>query len=170
MSLRNGLTCWLACLLATLACAANAQLAPPDPDWKELDTPPPPAFELTRLVPFEVGTGVTLKFGVDPATIKIGSDGVIRYVVVAQSGTGAVNAMYEGLRCGTGEMRTYARFNPGGGWVRAQSSEWKSIWSGQLSRHTLMFARQGGCTDKAPPQSVQDVVRDLKNQNFEKIR
>lgn len=161
---------WLAVPLVALTLPAAAQLAAQDPDWKELDAPPPPAFELSRLLPFEVSAGSTLKFGIDPATLQLGSDGILRYVVVARSSTGTVNAMYEGLRCSTGEVRTYARFNASSGWTAADSSAWKSIWSSQPSRHTLMFARQGGCVGNAPPRTTQDVVRELKNQNFEKIR
>jgi hypothetical protein len=100
---------WLAVPLVALTLPATAQLAAQDPDWKELDAPPPPAFELSRLLPFEVSAGSTLKFGIDPATLQLGSDGILRYVVVARSSTGTVNAMYEGLRCSTGEVRTYAR-------------------------------------------------------------
>ena len=35
----------------------------------------------------------------------IGKDGIVRYVVVATSATGAVNAMYEGLRCDRAVLR-----------------------------------------------------------------
>ena len=154
--------------LSTLCLGVAAQLSTPDPDWKELETPAPPAFELSRLVPFDVSINSTLKFGVDPATITIGQDGVVRYVIVARSGSGTVNAMYEGLRCSTGEMRTYARYNASGGWARTTDSEWRSVFANAATRHTLMFAKQGGCTDNAPPRSVNDIVRSLRSQDLEK--
>lgn len=166
MRLRNLITC----AVVLWAFAAAAQLADVDPDWKEADAPPPPAFDLTRLVPFDVGPGSQLTFGVDPATISIGSDGIVRYVVVARSRSGTVNAMYEGLRCTTGEIRTYARHNPDSGWSRVDSALWKSLWDNQPSRHSLMFARQGGCNGRAAPRNAQEIVRDLRNQNLEKTR
>ncbi|MCW5649745.1 MAG: CNP1-like family protein [Ramlibacter sp.] len=161
---------WLACALALSVTAAAAQLTPDDPDWKELDAPPPPAFDLGRLVPFEVNIGSQLKFGVDPATIQIGSDGIVRYVIVAQSATGVVNAMYEGLRCSTGEVRTFARYNANSGWSPLEKAGWRSLWATQPSKHSLMFAKQGGCNGNSAPRSVAQIVRDLKNQDFEKLR
>lgn len=160
----------LATAFAVVCGAAGAQLADIDPDWKELQTPPPPAFNVDRLVAFDMGPGSQLEFGIDPATLAIGSDGIVRYVVVARSRSGAVNAMYEGLRCTTGEVRTYARHNPGAGWYRVDGSEWKSLWSGAATRHALMFARQGGCMGRAAPHSVQDIVRDLRQQGPTKSR
>lgn len=161
---------WLLLALAAASSAAFAQLADQDPDWKELDTPPPPAFVLTRLVPFDVNTGSALKFGVDPGTFSIGTDGVVRYVVIAQSASGTVNAIYEGLRCATAEVRTYARHTPGAGWHAAGDSEWKPLSISPATRHSLMFARQGGCNGRSAPRSTEQIVRDLKNQDFEKLR
>ena len=161
---------WLAAGLAAASMGAAAQLTPSDPDWKELETPPPPAFEVSRLVPFDVSIHSALQFGVDAGTIAIGKDGVVRYVIVARSASGAVNAMYEGMRCSTGEVRTYARHNASGGWSRADNSDWRSMWGNTATRHTLMFAKQGGCTGNATPRSVDEIVRSLRNQDLEKIR
>ncbi|MGE0330731.1 MAG: CNP1-like family protein [Ramlibacter sp.] len=164
MHLRDG----LAAGLAFFCIAAAAQLTPVDPDWKELEAPPPPAFELSRLVPFDVSINSALQFGVDPATISIGRDGVVRYVIVARSSSGTITAMYEGMRCNTGEVRTYARYNASAGWARATGSEWRSMFGNAPARHTLMFARQGGCTGNAAPSSVEDIVRSLRNHDLEK--
>ena len=38
---------------------------------------------------------------------------MVRYVVVATSDSGAVNAIYEGIRCDTGRFKVYARHNGG---------------------------------------------------------
>jgi len=161
---------WLAPGLAAISLGAAAQLTPPDPDWKELQAPPPPVFEMSRLVPFDVSINSALQFGVDPATITIGKDGVVRYVIVARSASGAVNGLYEGMRCSTGEVRTYARYNASGGWNRSENNEWRSMWGNPATRHTFMFARQGGCSGNATPLSVQDIVRSLRNQDYEKTR
>ena len=118
---------FLALALAGAAATAAAQLVPDiHIDWKEAEAPPPPALRTSGLIPVEV-VGTTLKFGVDPASITVGSDGVVRYVVVATSNTGAVNGIYEGLRCNTGEAKVYARHNPDTGWVPAKG-EWRNVW------------------------------------------
>jgi hypothetical protein len=160
---------WLAVPAALFCVAGWAQLAGDNPDWKESPVPPPPAFELSRLLPFEVGASTALSFGVDPATLSIGSDGVVHYVVVARSPGGTVNAMYEGIRCATAEFKTYARYN-GGSWNSVAAPEWRSVYTPAPSMHPLQFAKQGGCNGKAPPQTVRDIVRDLKNQNYQQLR
>ena len=160
--------------LLGLACASGAALAqlPADnPDWKEMDAPPPPAFRTDRLVPFETASRATaLSFGVDPDTIAISGDGVVRYVVVASSKTGAMNALYEGIRCGTAEFKSYARYHPDSGWTLVPNPSWRSLYDTLPSRHALAFARAGACSGKAPNRSAQDIVRDLKqppvNRNF----
>ncbi|MCJ0765056.1 CNP1-like family protein [Variovorax terrae] len=156
-------------LLALAAGGAFAQLAADNPDWRENDAPPPPAFELSRLVPFEVSASSSLAFGVDAGTIRIGGDGVVRYVVVARSKSGgATNTMYEGIRCATGEFKTYARYNEGSGWTPVSAPEWQSMYKAVRPRYALELARQGVCAENAPPPSVQHILRDLRNQNEQK--
>jgi hypothetical protein len=150
---------WLLAL-ALAAGAAHAQLAPVDPDWKEVDAPAPPALRTTRLITIEIPES-TLRFGVDPASISVGSDGIVRYVVVATSSSGAVNGFYEGLRCSTGEVKTYARHNPASGWVVVKDGQWRSVREARPSRHSLVIARNGACIGGAPNQTAQQVVRDL---------
>jgi hypothetical protein len=140
-------------------------LADPN-DWKEADTPPPPAFELKRLVRFEGPAYSSLQFAIDPATLNIGKDGVVRYVVVISSPSGTVNAMYEGIRCVTGEFKTYARHNPDSGWNKVQNAEWRSVFATSPSQHALRLAKQGVCTNAAPASSVEAIVRELKNPYF----
>ena len=49
----------LALALAGSAFSAVAQLAPDNPDWKELDAPPPPALRTQGLIPVEVPGGAS---------------------------------------------------------------------------------------------------------------
>jgi hypothetical protein len=144
--------------------AALAQLAADDPDWKESDTPPPPSFDTARLVPFDVSVQSNMKWGFDPETVAISGDGIVRYVVVARSPSGVTNAMFEAVRCATGEWKTYARFNKDSGWSSAKDPQWLPL-SGQPSLHALKLAQQGLCTGRAPAQTVRDMVQRIKNQN-----
>ncbi|UUZ72838.1 CNP1-like family protein [Polaromonas sp. P1(28)-8] len=114
MTFKPAFVARLSCIAIALGitCAAWAQSATDDPDWKESDAPPPPAFDAGKLVTFDVSPNSSLVFGVDPATIRISnSDGLVRYVMVATSASGARNVMYEGIRCATGEYKTYARYS-----------------------------------------------------------
>lgn len=150
----------LAFALAIAAGSAPAQLATPDPDWKEVDAPAPAALRLDRLVRVDIPESA-LRFGVDPASVALTSDGIVRYVVVATSGSGAVNAFYEGIRCSTGETRLYARHNPDSGWVPVRDGLWRSLYETRASRHSLVIARNGACIGGAPNQSAARIVKDL---------
>jgi hypothetical protein len=141
------------------ACAVLAQLPPDDPDWSEADAPPPPALRTDKLVPLAIPRS-DLRFGVDATSVSIGKDGIVRYVVVATSSSGAINAMYEGIRCDKGEFRTYARHTPGKGWTQV-NSDWRSVQDGAAARHALAMARTGACMANAPNTSAEQVVRDL---------
>lgn len=149
----------LALLLA--APAAFAQLAAPlDPDWKELEAPPPAALHTDKLIEVDVPRSA-LRFGVDPASVTVGTDGIVRYVVVATSSSGAVNAMYEGLRCNTGEVKVYARHNPDSGWKPVGNAEWKPLHGTRGHEHSLLIARSGACAGNSPNGTAQQIVRDL---------
>jgi len=152
---------FLALALAGATVAASAQPAFDDPDWKELDAPPPPAVSTRGLVPVEVA-GTSLRFGVDPASVNVGADGVVRYVVVATSPSGTVNAMYEGIRCDRGEVKVYARHNPDSGWVRAGNAQWVALQATPNSRHSLAVARSGACFGQAPNGNATQIVQDLR--------
>lgn len=147
----------------TASCGmALAQFIADDPDWKESEVPPPPAFDLKRLVPVEVSVRSQLKWGVDPTTVKILPEGIVRYVVVAQSPSGVINAIYEGIRCNKAEFRSYARHNPDSGWVKSSNSEWVAIRNASGSGHQMALAKQGLCDGAAPAASVQDAMRRLR--------
>lgn len=146
--------------LAMAAGAVQAQLTPPDPDWKEVEAPAPRPLRIERLTRIELPES-TLRFGVDPDSVVLTSDGIVRYVVAATSSTGAVNGFYEGIRCSTAEVKVYARHNPDSGWVPVKDSQWRSLHESRPSRHSLVIARTGACAGGAPHQSAAQIVRNL---------
>ena len=155
----------LAAVLTTFAAfGAFGQLVELDPDWKEVDIPPPPAFNRDKLVPIDMPPHITLKLGVDPATISVTSDSVIRYVMVASSNSGSVNAMYEGIRCLTGQVKIYARYNSAGQWKPVDNPQWRPLNDNQPSKHALAMARQGACDGVALTSlSPAVIVQKLKS-------
>jgi hypothetical protein len=114
-----------------------------------------------------VSPNASLVYGVDPAALRISrSDGVVRYVMVATSASGAANVMYEGIRCATGEFKTYGRYSPEGRWDMVDNAEWRTMFGNMPSKHALRFAQAGACDNAALPASVNVLVRRLKNPNF----
>lgn len=127
--------------------------------WQEAATPEPPTLKLDRLVPVDLPRS-TLRFGVQPDSVSIGPDAVVRYVVVATSASGAVNAIYEGIRCEGGQVKVYARHNPDTGWTPAKG-DWQSIHDNAAQRHSLAIARNGACIGRGTNTSAARVLRDL---------
>jgi len=154
----------LVCLpLLLLANPGYAQLAAEDPDWQETEAPAPPAFSRDKLLPLDMPPYVSLQFGIDPATLVITPDGIVRYVVVARNAGGSINAMYEGIRCATGQVKTYARAGSDGVWKPLNEPQWRGLNDNHPSKHALAFARQGGCDGRsATPSSAADIVRAMK--------
>ena len=147
---------------------ASAQTVTDPADWKESDVPPPPAYDMSKLLTFEVTRSSPLVYGVDPASFSISkTDGIVRYVVVATTPAGAKNVIYEGLRCSTGEVRTYARAKSDGTWVPVANSEWKSAYDISLPRHSLRFAKAAACQNAASVSSVRELIRKLKSPSVE---
>jgi hypothetical protein len=153
-------------LALAFACAAAPSfgqlLGDIDPDWKELEAPPPPALRTRGLIPIEMPPGISLRFGVDPDSIAVAADGVVRYVVVASSPTGALNAMYEGLRCNTAQVKVYARYNPDSVWVQNRGAEWQPLQNRPNSRHSLTIARTGVCVGQGPSGNASEIARALR--------
>ena len=154
-------------LLLGLSTSVWSQFAVDEPEWKESDIPPPPAFDAGKLIGLDVSPNSSLNYGVDPASISITkSDGVVRYVMVATSASGARNVMYEGIRCSTGEFKTYARYSVDGKWIPVSNPEWRSMFGNMPLKHPLRLAKAGACDNAAPASSVKEIINQLKNPNY----
>jgi hypothetical protein len=152
---------WLGLTLVALNASAQVDT---DPDWKETAAPVPPSFNKERLIPIDMPRYVTLRFGVDPATLVIAPDGIVRYVMVAANTTGSITAMYEGIRCATWEVKTYARFTANGQWSSVQEPQWQKLNDNLPSRHAMALARQGVCdSGSTTASSVAAIIKALKN-------
>ncbi|MGA0570144.1 CNP1-like family protein [Variovorax sp. VNK109] len=151
--------------LLTLALAAFGMSASfaqlnENPDWKEESAPQPPAFKTDGLIKVDMPNYLELSYGVDPQTLTIGKDSVVRYVMVATSRSGTVNAMHEAIRCSTGEVKLYARYGSSG-WLTDEKQEWRPMQS--AARHSWAAARQGICNGRAPQRTPQDIVRAMRS-------
>jgi hypothetical protein len=157
-------------LLAGMAPALSAaevgeNRMPEEKEWKETEVPPPPAFDLAKLLTFPGLVSSPFVYGVDPASVNLSaSDGLVRYVLVASVPGGTKNVMYEAIRCATGEFKTYARQFSEGVWRSSSDPQWETMFDAP-SRHAFYFARAGACDLSAPPTSVRSMVNKIKNPN-----
>jgi len=160
---QSGFKRWLLLGLVCCTVGAQAQGLVDNPDWKEADVPAPPRFDPNRRVAIDMPVYVSMQFGVDPDSLAITPDGIVRYVMVAVSPSGSVNAFYEGIRCATGEVKTYARANASGVWTIVKEPEWRGLNDRQPSKHALALAQQGACEGHTSANSVADLLRNLKS-------
>lgn len=133
-----------------------------NPDWVEEPVAPPPAFSTEQLVLLDMPPQISVRVGVDPQTIAVGGDGVVRYVVVMRNASGNTSAQYEGIRCITDEVKTYARQSSSGQWSWVQAPQWKALNENMPSQHAKVFARQGGCQNRLAT-SKEEITKALKS-------
>jgi len=152
-------------LVACLSCTTGvfAQLADLDPDWKERDAKPPATFRTDKLVPVDMPRYVSVQVGIDPDSMTVGEDGIVRYVVVAVSRSGNINAAFEGIWCRTGQVKVYARAGNDKVWDDETAPQWTALSGNQRSKHGLALARQGVCEGRsAAAHSAQAIIGKLR--------
>lgn len=157
-------------LPAFLAAPAMAGLltglltGPPEGGYPEIATPPAPAFSIDKTIEIPSRPESNVRLGIDPATVTVESDGVVRYVAVARSISGdAVTAFYEGVRCTTAEVKMYARHFVDGGWRPVSDPKWQSLYDPGPQRTSLAIAKAGICQDASAGGSAPQIVQNLRN-------
>jgi hypothetical protein len=161
-----------ACALC-LGAAANALWALGDEKetWTEADVTLPTGLRTERLTPFVLDQRSTMRLAIDADSLNVGPDGVVRYVFVARSGSGAVNALYEGVRCKTAEVRVYAHWDPSSQQWRARKDEgWQRLEAGGATQRALQMAQAGICDGKAPSRSPRTILDSLQNGRADQMR
>jgi len=141
----------------------------PRSDWErqqegklpvEETAPLPPYPRGADLVEFYVAATSEFRFFVDAASLSIGADGVVRYVLVARSGAGAENVSFEGMRCNTGEVRVYA-VGQQGRWG-GKPGDWRAIQPRSVQRWHNALYREYFCPQKAPIASAREGADALR--------
>jgi hypothetical protein len=116
------------------------------------------------LVPFEVSKQSTLTYAIDPKSVSIGKDRVIRYTVVITSTAGARNVRYEGLRCEDGQQwRMYAAVDEdGAGWDRDTTTQWEQIEWNSLNAYHAALAHDYFCNFTTPYGTAKSIVENMR--------
>lgn len=143
-----------------------------DKRWQEvaIQLPAPPKPE--NLLSLDVSRTTMQAFAIDAASISVGSDGVIRYTLVATSDAGARNVSYEGIRCGSYERKLYAFGQPDGSWTRSRRDQWERITGNAVNRQHAALAKDYFCeglTIAGKAEELADRIRNkrpLTSQNY----
>lgn len=146
---------------------AHAGLLIDDEDkepWKEAEVSFPTPPKEADLFRFFVSASSPNAFFVDIATLSVGTDGVVRYVLVVRSPRGASNVTFEGIRCASGERRLYAIGQGDGQWVASRNAAWEHISFNTYNRPQAALAKDYFCDGTTSPvASVEEARRRLKH-------
>lgn len=116
--------------------------------WREQREVEPPAFpKQENLREFYVSAVATNTYMIDASTLAVGSDGVVRYVLVVQTSGGATNVSFEGIRCKDLSWKHYATGRSDGTWVKSHAArnEWRPIENKPVNRHHAALSRDLFC-------------------------
>jgi len=123
----------------------------------------PAAPKPENLLPFDAGPARRgFEHFVDAASLSVGEDGVIRYILVVKSDMGAVNVTYEGIRCVTREHKVYAYGRRDGSWKEPQGVEWKKIGSASLEGPLYLLYNDFFCPGRQAVRSAGEAIAALK--------
>ena len=135
----------LLALYAPLAFSANTDDA--DSDALKAESPvilPAPA-QKNNLLSFYVSPTTTLDFAIDAKSVSVAEEGIVRFILVVTSQSGASNISYEGIRCSTGEKKLYAIGQNNGSWSVARKDVWDTIIDRGINRQHAALAKDYFC-------------------------
>lgn len=153
-------------LSATLSLHAQSQFEEEFDDkekpWEEIaiQLPAPPAAE--NQLPFYVGPIATQSFAIDAQSLTVGTDGVIRYTLIAKSAGGATNVSYEGIRCQSYEKKLYAFGHPDGKWSRSRRDKWEPIFTKIANRQHAALAEDYFCQGTMVAGKAEEILERLR--------
>jgi hypothetical protein len=140
MSLFRSASLLLAATLVSATAFADFEEDYESKQWQEIEVQLPAAPKQETLLPFYVSAATENRFFIDGATLSVGSDGVVRYVLLVLTPQGVRNVTYEGMRCLTRERRIYASGRQDGSWSKARKNEWVRIQDAYANRqHAALF-------------------------------
>lgn len=110
-----------------------AEIAEPEEaekPWQEEQVLLPPFPSARDLIPLRAETGETdYRYYIDVNSVSLTADEVLRYTIIIQSPAGASNIIYEGIRCATQEVKTFAYGTRDGRFERMPDPVWTYFYS-----------------------------------------
>lgn len=159
---------WLA-LVLILPLAAGAQTSAfeeksGDRDRRgEVQAPLPQYPKPENYLPFQVSVTTPFVFFVDAKSISVGTDGVVRYSVIAKSSDGGLNISFEGVRCADGQFRVYAFGRADNTWSEVRGSRWAAIREDARNAQRAVLYSDFFCPVSGNIATAEEGVRALKS-------
>jgi hypothetical protein len=132
--------------------------------WQEVAVQLPGAPVPENLLPFYVSATATQSFAIDAKSLTVGTDGVVRYTLVAKSQEGATSISYEGIRCESFERKLYAFGRPDGSWSRSRRDQWERISENSANRQHAALAKDYFCREKIVAGKAEQIVQRIRSE------
>jgi hypothetical protein len=140
---------------------SNDHYIPPE-KWKESTVEIPRWPEQDDLLEVSAGrSGFPFRVYTDPESLTIGDDGVVRYVLVIVSSSGAWNTSFEGILCDKGEYRRYA-YGSGQQWHQLAGSTWQRIIKDGKDGYRYALYQDYLCNAEGHNPDVSDILRRIR--------
>ena len=173
----------LALLLAALVCAAPAwarddasnpnrpdDLTPAergvlledDPQRKPVEVTLPAFPRASDLIPLRAERGdEAYAYYIDVNSLRLSPEEILFYTVVIQSADGSSNIIYEGLRCATEEIKSYAYGTRDGRFEIMPDAQWKYFYNEGPLGYRMDLMETYACTEAGWAVETDTVLERL---------
>jgi len=105
-------------------------------------------------------------FAVDPGSVELGTDGIVRYSLLIRTTGGVDNITREGIRCATNTWKIYAVGRETGEWSRLREPVWRPIVAAGLNAVRYTLRQDYVCDrDNVPFRNAQTVAARIRASN-----
>ncbi len=142
---------------------APASVEPGKP-WQEGTAQFPPWPQDTDLVELQIdGSTRRFRYFIDSRNLQVGSDQVVRYTLIAESGSGTRNLSYEGIRCTPkGRYKVFA-YGLDGHFSPSENPDWRLISDDRSEPYRNALWQFHFCIPRQfLPKTRKDIIRSLK--------
>jgi len=137
-------------------------IPPGDDVWKEQALALPPYPEKDRLLELEIDTGANpFRYYLDPVSLSVGDDHVVRFTSVIVSPSGVWNVTYEGLHCGEDSYQRFA-YGVDREWHTLSGSSWQRIIGGGTQRYRKVLYEKYMCPPAERYRDAGQILRLLR--------
>ena len=119
----------------------------------------------STLQPFYVTQTTIFKFAIDTNSIRIGSDGITRYIVVITNPSGGQQAQYEGIRCDSFQWRLYGTLD-NNKWNENPLGSWATIKQNIPNRYQAALAQGAFCNLNSQEKGLKTILQSLNPKSF----
>jgi CNP1-like family len=124
----------------------------------QLPAPPKPG----DLLEFDPGRPATLRFYIDPTSLSVGTDAIVRFTVVVRGDGSASNVSYEAIRCKTRERKIYAYGRADGTWSAVRAPQWTVLSSFSIDGYRFVLYENYFCPSRQIIASAREGVEALR--------